>query len=468
LFGKMEVVNRIYFVKKYRELSLMRCYLTLLARTWISIGMGIVNGEKGYFKRAWGNFTGMSEAILKYRNQEQNKALQTTKVTFQTCRRKRVVILASAIGPMDRGIGQYERHLLPHLLPSLASRGCQVLVVLSKDATPLPSIDGIKYVRLPISRGKSALRLFTEQILLPYVCLNTDIFLSLESVFPITPITARRKLTVVHDIHVVRHSDRPKQYPEDYTWQYKTYANLATRKAVASSDCVITVSKFTGDEVQHVFGVPSNRIVVIGNGVDHQHFRLIEDPIIIERVRKRYMLPSSYYLFVGPYSKKKNLQLIVEAYASEELLPDVFLPVVVVGDTRRNRLYTNTLSLIKQTHKEELFRFLGFVPQGDMPALYASARALIYPSLYEGFGLPALEAMACGTPVIASNQSSIPEVVNGAALLIDPLQPKSLIDALRKLNNEHTRIDLIEKGLKRAQEFSWEKTADLMLETIID
>ncbi len=381
--------------------------------------------------------------------------------------RPRVVILASAMGLSNRGVGQYERYLLPHLLPLLAAGGCDVSVVLSRDAM-LPSLgEGVQYLRLPAAQRNSLLRLLAEQLYIPYVSWGADCFLSLDSAFPLVPIKAKRKLGVIHDIHVILHRASREEYPEDYTWQYKAWGSRATKRIVKTADRIITVSHSVARELQSFLGVAADRILPIHHGVDHDRFRPFDDPAPVESVRKRYALPESFYLFVGPYSRKKNLRLIVEAYGAGELRPDVFLPVVVVGDTRRSSRYAATLALVEATGHADLFRFLGFVPDDDLPALYGAARALLYPSLYEGFGLPALEAMACGTPVVTSNRSSLPEVVGDAALLVDPTQPASLVRALDQLSNEGVRQDLIARGLKHAQKFSWRHTAEAMAEAIL-
>ncbi|MGC2064309.1 MAG: glycosyltransferase family 1 protein [Thermodesulfovibrionales bacterium] len=378
----------------------------------------------------------------------------------------KIVILATAIGANNRGIGQYERYLLPRLLVLLRTHGNNVLVILSKNALLSEKIDGITYIHLPSASTQSLLRLFFEQIYVPFYCYNADIFLSLESVFPLVPVGAKQKVTVVHDIHVIRHSTQPQKYPEDYSLQYKLWANLATKRSIALASRIITVSRFTAMEINSLFGVPFNKLITVPNGVDVKKFYPIEDLGAIERIKRRYSLPSSFYLFVGPYSKKKNLKLIIDAYASDNVAHDILLPVVVVGDTRRSNLYSETLTLIRSNHQEDRFIFLGTVPDDDLPALYSAAQAFLYPSLYEGFGLPALEAMACGTPVVASNTTSLPEVVGDAALLINPAEPESLIEALRKINNRDTREILIRKGLDRVKSFSWERTADLMAEAI--
>jgi glycosyltransferase involved in cell wall biosynthesis len=374
----------------------------------------------------------------------------------------KVVILATAIGPTNRGVGQYEQYLLPLLLKLLASGGWQGRVILAKDGSLPEPPAGFEYRRLPAPRDISPLRFLSEQICLPLWTRGAEVFLSLESVFPFTPILAKRKMVVVHDMHVVRHRHGPKEYPEDYSWQYRKWANWARRRAAKTADLVVAVSGFTADEIHDLSGVPRERILVIPNGVDHHRFRPTKDEAALERVKLRYALPETFYLYVGPYSRKKNLLLIVEAYARVKSRGDFLPAVVVVGDMRRAPLYSATMARIERAGLGKDFVFLGTVPDDDLAVLYSLARALIYPSLYEGFGLPPLEAMACGTPVIASNRAAIPEVVGDAALLIDPTDPASLIEALHSLNNPSVRSDLTARGLKRAQRFSWERTAELL------
>jgi glycosyltransferase involved in cell wall biosynthesis len=143
------------------------------------------------------------------------------------------------------------------------------------------------------------------------------------------------------------------------------------------------------------------------------------------------------------------------------------LPVVVTCNLRRNTLFEDTLARIEQAGLASLFQFTGYVREEDLPLIYAAAQALLYPSRYEGFGLPPVEAMACGTPVVCSNRTSLPEVVGGAALLIDPEQPGSLTEALRKVNDEPTRRELAQQGLERARAFTWESTARQVAQHIL-
>jgi glycosyltransferase involved in cell wall biosynthesis len=239
------------------------------------------------------------------------------------------------------------------------------------------------------------------------------------------------------------------------------------RKALRAADSIITVSQFTANELVSFAGVTHDRISVIPNGIDHGRFHPPGDNSRLEEVRSRYHLPPAFYLFVGQPSRQKNLPLIVESYASGMLPGEFRLPVVVACNRRRSALFKDTMARINQAGLSGLFQFTGYVLDEDLPLVYAMARALLYPSRYEGFGSPPLEAMACGTPVICSNSTSLPEVVGDAALLIDPGQPNSLTEAIHRVNDEPTRRELVKRGIKRAQAYSWESTARRLAQHIL-
>ncbi len=372
-----------------------------------------------------------------------------------------VVLLATAIGPVNRGIGQYERAVLPPLLARLLERGARPTVILSADGD-VPLDDGrVRVVRLPVRRDRTLARLAVEQFRVPWLARGADRFVSLESVFPFAPLPARKRMAVVHDIHVLRHRRDPDGFPEDYSKPYAAWAPLATLRALRASDKVIAVSEFTRREILASVGLAPERVVVVPNGLDHRKFRPVRGPEEIRRVAAKYGLPGSFYLFVGPRSRKKNLRLVVEAYGAAGVPDGLRLPVVVAGDVRREALYAPPPEKLA-----DRFIFLGAVPDEDLPALYSGARAFLYPSLYEGFGLPVIEAMACGVPVVAADGSALPEVAGGAALLVDPRDPRSLIRALEKMADESERARLVDRGLVRAREFSWDRTALRLAEEI--
>jgi len=371
----------------------------------------------------------------------------------------KVVIFATAT-PTVGGIGQYIQQLLPRIIPLLITRGCQVTVLLSKDSPFGLSMNGLRKVRLPASRANRQLRVLWEHAYAAVLGWGADVFVSLESRLPRVPIRARRFLVVIHDVYPFLEHLEPERYPVEHTRLKGFYWRLVVRKAVMKADRIITDSNSAAGDLKKVFGVPDDRVTTIYAGIDHGRFRLLRGAQSVQDVRTRYHLPEAFYLYVSGLGARKNFRLIVETYARARLDPRIKLPVVVTTEKPQGERPPTTIKLIEDSGQTDLFRFIGWVPDDELPSLYAASRALLYPSLYEGFGLPPVEAMACGTPVIASNRTSLPEVVGDAAFVIDPDHPESLIEALYKVNVDSARNNMIEKGLKRAQDFSWESTAE--------
>ena len=371
----------------------------------------------------------------------------------------KVIILAAAVGPTSGGAGQYSRQVLPHLLPILKAAGCQTTVLLCRDANLRLPPNLATVIHSPKAGSRTISRILLEELWPAFVTWGADIFFSMDSRFPLCPLWARKKLVVVHDIQILRHLAAPAQYPIDAPWATLKYFSSGMRKALRTADTIITDASFTANELVSFAGVTSDRICAIPCGIDHQRFHPPGDDARLQEVRRRYNLPAAFYLYVGQPTKQKNLRLVVETYASGSLPEEFRLPVVVTCNLRRSALFEDTLARIEQAGLARLFQFTGYVREEDLPLIYAAARALLYPSRYEGFGLPPVEAMACGTPVVCSNTTSLPEVVGDAALLIDPDKPGSMAEAIRRVNDEPTHRELAKQGLVRAQTFTWERTA---------
>ncbi len=244
--------------------------------------------------------------------------------------------------------------------------------------------------------------------------------------------------------------------PEDHPRERVVFFRLFFRRRLPRADHVITISETVRTEALTRLGLNPERVTAIPLA-PAPHFRPPPEEMVKE-TKRRYRLPQEYFLFVGTIDPRKNLQLVLEALAH---LPSG--PSLVIAGWK---------GWGEEGFKERLARLglrrrvltLSYVPDADLPALYAGARALVYPSLYEGFGLPVLEAMACGCPVITSRVSSLPEVAGEAALLVDPHSVEEMVQALKEVLQPETAAELRARGLARAQEFSWEKTALKTLE----
>ena len=225
-------------------------------------------------------------------------------------------------------------------------------------------------------------------------------------------------------------------------------------KRVREVDHVITVSEFSRRDIIDWSGIGEKKVSVVYNGVSEQ-FRPVTGETEQEEVRTRYSLPRRFVLAVGSTEPRKNIRSAIEAFGIiRRVRPDLELVVTGVDYCR-----VGPGSAFAGLELDGV-RFAGYVHDFDMPALYSMAEALLFPSLYEGFGLPPLEAMACGTPVVTSSTTSIPEVTDDAAMLIDPASTGELAGALQMvLDSAALREELVAKGLKRAAEFTWERTA---------
>jgi glycosyltransferase involved in cell wall biosynthesis len=253
-------------------------------------------------------------------------------------------------------------------------------------------------------------------------------------------------VVTVHDVSYAR-------APELFSKRDRALLRFV-RGSVRRAARVIAVSEFTRADVCDLYGLDAAKVVAIPNGVGTA-FRPRDDAK--ERVRERFGIDRPYMLCVGALQPRKNVPLAIEAYA-QIMGRGTDCELVVAGGDRGGRI--EVLDAILRTRLTGRVHLVGHVEDEEMPALYGAARALVFPSLYEGFGLPALEAMACGTPVIASNTTGLAEAVGDAGLTVDPRSADELAEAMRRvLAEEGLRERLVAAGFARAAEFTWARAA---------
>ncbi len=264
----------------------------------------------------------------------------------------------------------------------------------------------------------------------------------------------RNQVVTIHDASVFDHPEW--FYPAFAAWTRLSWKVLANR-----AKAIITVSEFSKERLMHHLKISDQKIHVIPNGVG-KPFEPQPNKTIHE-IKRKYDLTKPYFLFVGTHEPRKNLGMLIKAFIELKLSA---YDLVIAGDkgevfTDINPGYGSDAANIK---------FLGYVSDTDLPALYSGAQAVIVPSLYEGFGLTTLEAMACGTPVIASNTTSFPEVAGDTALLVDPNKITEIKNAIHKLIEDPNLANALrESGLGQAAQFSWDKSArkiQALLETL--
>jgi alpha-1,3-rhamnosyl/mannosyltransferase len=254
----------------------------------------------------------------------------------------------------------------------------------------------------------------------------------------------------------------PLIYPQYFSVLQRLVYWVAHTFSFKAARMILTISQTTKDDIVHYFHLDPKRIIVTPLAAD-AHFQP-QPPERIAAVRRKYALPEEYVLYFGSNKPHKNLQRLIEAWRIAECgVRSVECKLVIAGHW--DERYPETKRVTEELGLKDHIVFVGAVDDADLPALYCGATLFVFPSLYEGFGLPVLEAMACGVPVVCSNASCLPEITGDAALLINPLDIDALGMATRRvLVDERLRQEMIQKGLVQAGRFSWEQTALKTLE----
>jgi glycosyltransferase involved in cell wall biosynthesis len=347
----------------------------------------------------------------------------------------------------DFGIGTYVRNLLRQLARQDTTNE-YVVLCREQDCDTIEEF-GPRFRAVVQNAGPYSVR---EQFAVPMDLRReaVDLFHAPHYVLP--PLTPCRSVVTIHDcIHLRFPQYLPSTLGHMYAWgQMWTATHRASR--------VITVSEASKRDILRYFRVPDRQIDVIYNAIDDRFWGQ-PDADEIGRVRERYRLTDPFVLYAGNIKPHKNLERLIEAFhLMRQDTPHLSsVQLLIIGDE-----ISKYATLRRAVHRHKLHkhvRFFGFVSDQTLAALYRLADVFVFPSLYEGFGLPPLEAMASGTPVIASNVSSLPEVCGDAAMMIDPYDPAAIADAMRRvLETPALREDLQRRGLARAREFSWERS----------
>ena len=374
------------------------------------------------------------------------------------------------------GIGRYTRELMRALL-ALPSDNFYSFFYASRKRVDESKIQNPKseIQRLPF-HDKWLMRVWQRlRIPIPVELIvgKVDLFHSPDFTLPPT-LPGVPTLLTVHDLSFIR--DPGSAWPS-----LRAFLNQAVPRSVKRATHVLADSQATKDDLIELFGTPSEKISVLYSGVDAR-FTPVRDQTEIDRVCAKYQLPRPFILSVGTLQPRKNYTRLIEAFAKAVKHPstplrsaqdaptaqskDAGWHLVITGGT--GWLTEPIFEQVKRSGLEGRVHFPGFVDDADLPALYSAADLFAYVSLYEGFGLPLLEAMACGTPVIGSNTSSLPEVIGEAGLQVDPREVDGIAHAIQQMiDRPELREKSIELGLARAKLFTWDKAARQLL-TIYD
>ena len=265
----------------------------------------------------------------------------------------------------------------------------------------------------------------------------------------------KRVVVTVYDLSVITN-------PECHKKLNILHCTNGIREAVEYADSIIAISEHTKRDIIKYFNAPEELITVTHLAAGPE-YREVRDRAALASVKARYNLPENYVLFVGSLEPRKNIKGLLKAYSLIPARMRKDFPLVIAG--AKGWLNSDIPPALESLGIKESVRFTGYIDAQDISALYSGAALFVYPSLYEGFGLPILEAMSCGAPVVTSNASSMPEVAGDAALLVDPLNAEELAFGIETvLEKESLRVEMRKKGLSRAASFSWDRCAKETIE----
>jgi len=352
---------------------------------------------------------------------------------------------------LGSGIQVYIKNLINGILGLTSRTNLSLIFTIARH--PLKSSDyrmfatNINKSRFPLPE-KVLLKLWNNFKFPPLNILghNFDIVHSLTSYLP--PVKHMRTIVTVHDLIPITHPKLSLFSGE----KAKMIIN-----SVKDADLIIADSINTQKDVVKLLNIEESRVIVVYPGID-PIFEVKIDERSIKKTLGDYNIDFPYFLFTGLIDSRKNIRRLIIAFAEFIKKRKAEEKLVLVG--ARTFRSKEELSIIEDLGLRERVIYLGYVSRDDMPALYAGAKFFVFPTLYEGFGFPVLEAMACGVPVITSNTSSLPEICGDAAYYVSPNSVDSIIDAIDVVyHNEDLRLEMINKGFKRVQLFQWQHTA---------
>ncbi|PWT81071.1 MAG: glycosyltransferase family 1 protein [Blastocatellia bacterium] len=345
----------------------------------------------------------------------------------------------------DFGIGTYIRNLLRQLA-RIDHDTEFVLLCRAEDRDALGTL-GENFRPVTETAGNYTI---AEQIKLPLALWREHVALFHAPHYVLPPLVHCRSVVTIHDcIHLMF----PQYLPNRFAL---AYARKSVALAAKRATRVLTVSESSKRDILRFVNIPAEKIDVIYNAYD-ERFAIEPKEEDVVRVSERYQLRDEFVLYAGNVKPHKNLTRLIEAFHIVRNRGLNHLKLILIGDEISK--YAALRRAVHQHQLHKYVRFLGYVPEETLAVMYRLAGVFVFPSLYEGFGLPPLEAMASGTPVVTSNVSSLPEVAGDAALLVDPYNPAAIADGIYQvLTDEAARRSLRQKGVIRAQQFSWEES----------
>jgi len=370
----------------------------------------------------------------------------------------KIGIITDAIDDNAGGIQTYVRSLVENIF-QIDKKNKYYLIHHKKSSDSI--YKNRKEILIPLKRFPFY-REIRKVILMPFILrkYRLDLVHETAQIGPFFLPSNFKKIITIHDLV-------PLIYPETHSLLTWIHHRIGLQLILNKVDKIIAVSNSTKRDILKFFNIPENKITVIQEG-HFDYYKPINDKAVLNKIKKKYNLTFKFILFVGTLEPRKNICRVIQALVNvRKEFPE--LKLVITG--KKGWKYKEVFRLINKLKLNENIIFTGYVPEEDLPVLNNLAELLVYPSLYEGFGLSPLGAMKCGCPVVSSNTSSIPEVVGDAGILVNPFSIKGIAEGiLNILKNDKYKSQLIKKGLSQSRLFNWKRfthqTIELYKETI--
>lgn len=365
---------------------------------------------------------------------------------------KRIVMNALAYKADCSGIGVMMRELFSRCAATTV-RACQI--VLPRDIDDFSTNDPSILAHIPYTSQQNLQRILYQLFCMGRHFCKDSLLLTTDAKVPLLLPKSCTVLPLITDLAVYR---MPETYQTSRVLLWKLQYHWLRRR----TRDYLTISEFSKSEITAIFHVPPERIRVVPCACS-ERFHPVTEEETLRALREKYDLPERFLLFVGNTNPRKNLRRLLTAF---DMVKDKGYPheLVIAGGQGWKFDRESELSALRN---KESVRFIGFVPDEDMPTLYSAAEAFLFPTLYEGFGIPVLESQRCGTPVVTSNCTSLPEVGGEGAIYVDPLDVEDMAKGIETLlSDKKLAAALAEKGYRNAERFSWDRSAALLNEII--
>lgn len=364
----------------------------------------------------------------------------------------RIAFDGRTIAGNKSGAGVYSANLLKMLFSTDKSNEYKVFVY--EQPSDIPA--NFKFITTKTSYESHPIGDLWESIYLPYFLIreSIDIFHSPAFHLPFFVPKVKKKvkkIVTIHDLILLK-------FPQTYPKTFVAYGRFMIKMAMKVADAIIVPSENTKDDLLEMFKIKTDMVYVVPYAV-RKEVHIIDNKSYLADVRTRYSLPDIFILFVSTIEPRKNIEGLIRAYSELRKL-GIEHKLVICGGKGWLKEYERITKIVSELGMVEDIIFTGYVADEDIAGIYSMADLFVYPSIYEGFGFPPLEAMASGCPVITSNTSSLPEVVGQAAIMVNPSDIKELTNAMYMvLTNNKMKLCMKEKGIERAKMFSWERCA---------